>query len=95
MQALVLVALLAACSWSASAITLDIHIEFGDQAYFRELDRQIHLLLPNDEIDLVNTSMPHVTLYMTDFQNSKIPYIISEYARITFWHICPAHALQF
>lgn len=69
----------ALCASPIACVMLDIHIEFGDEDYFNKLDTEIHKLLPNDQIDLINTSMPHVTLYLTEFENSKIQKIIEEY----------------
>lgn len=77
---LLLVALLLLCpAFAARGITLDVHLEFGNDAFFKELNDELHQLLPHDEIDLRNIAMPHVTLYMTSFLNYTLSSVSNQY----------------
>lgn len=72
-----LLALLCVCT--AGSLNLDVHIEFGDEDFFRKLDKELHQLLPNNQIDLTNRSWPHVTLYLTNFVGNQLDDVISGY----------------
>jgi len=64
-------------AFGMTGVTLDIHLEFGDEAFFDELNDELHQLLPHDEIDLRRVAKPHVTLYMTSFLNFSLPLVMN------------------
>lgn len=72
-------ALLLQPAFGVTGVTLDVHLEFGDEDFFNGLSDELHQLLPHDEIDLRNVAKPHVTLYMTSFLNFTLPMVLNEY----------------
>ncbi|EGG15377.1 hypothetical protein DFA_10211 [Cavenderia fasciculata] len=62
---------------AVNAISLDIHLSLDNNTFDLVVgyNKQIRSLAPNDQIDLGNTSLPHITLYLTDFDNNSISFI--------------------
>ncbi|KYQ90872.1 hypothetical protein DLAC_07743 [Tieghemostelium lacteum] len=65
------------CIGYITSIQLDIHLNLDPVTYELaiEYNQQVNTLAPNDQIFLGKISIPHVTLYLTDFQNDSIPYL--------------------
>lgn len=64
------------------SIQLDVHIEVNEESFFSNLSSQLAALLPNNEIDFRTTSLPHVTLYLTDFEDNLLPSVINGYVHL-------------
>ena len=58
---------------------LDIHIEVQEETFFAAITQQLATLLPNNEINFITTDLPHVTLYLTQFEDNLIPSVINGY----------------
>eukprot|EP01122_Echinamoeba_exundans_P014530 TRINITY_DN6606_c0_g1_i1.p1 TRINITY_DN6606_c0_g1~~TRINITY_DN6606_c0_g1_i1.p1 ORF type:complete len:230 (+),score=13.38 TRINITY_DN6606_c0_g1_i1:52-741(+) len=69
---------LAAFSTMVSAVPINIHIRLSDEARqtVEALSARMRAALPNDEIDFQTQFIPHVTLYLTDFQPTYIKEVI-------------------
>jgi hypothetical protein len=81
-SAILLLSLLSLFIGRSAAITLDIHLELGQESFWQELNWKLHKLLKHDDIDFSTTALPHVTLYMTDFRNDSLPTIYNMYVRM-------------
>lgn len=77
----------------AIGVVYDVHIEFGDDDFFKALNDELHLLLPHDEIDLRNVAKPHVTLYMTEFRNGTQMSLINKF--VSLFHLLKTSLAQF
>lgn len=82
MTVLLFLALVLSTALLSQSIQLDVHIEVNQESFFSELSSQLAALLPHNEIDFRTTSLPHVTLYLTDFEDNLLPSVINGYVHI-------------
>jgi 2'-5' RNA ligase len=81
MRVCVILLLLASISTSTVAIPINIHVRLSNEARgtVEALAARMKVSLSNDEIDFQKQFIPHVTLYLTDFQPAKIKDVIVRY----------------
>lgn len=82
MLVLLFLALVLSAVLVCHSIELDVHIEVNEESFFSDLSSQLAVLLPNNEIDFRTTSLPHVTLYLTEFEDSLVSSVIDGYVHL-------------
>ncbi|KAM9973296.1 hypothetical protein ACTFIR_012672 [Dictyostelium discoideum] len=67
-----------------SSVELDIHINLDPTTNEIAIDYNnlLHKYAPNDQVFLGSKSIPHITLYLTDFVQEQIPLVQNEISQI-------------
>ncbi|KAF2076251.1 hypothetical protein CYY_002429 [Polysphondylium violaceum] len=62
---------------SVNSISLDIHLQLDQATYDLAVyyNQQVNKLAPNNQVFLGTESLPHITLYLTDFQENQVQNI--------------------
>ncbi|EFA80786.1 hypothetical protein PPL_06372 [Heterostelium album PN500] len=67
-------------SQNQDGVSLDIHLQLDANTYQLVMgyNKEIREMAPNDQIDLGVTSLPHITLYLTQFLETEIGSIVND-----------------